>query len=280
MHEACSMQHAVHPETTSQCKGITSAAQTSAAQCHCDVLPQTTSACDSLNAYCNVPDSAFVSSFWVSTLLAGTYYISVTGTGSGDAFTTGYSNYASQGQFSLRASYPEFTVNTPSPSPSPSPLPSPSPSPSPEVYTSPSPSPEVYQSPSPSPNPSPSPSPNPPPPEAPNKPMSASVVKSITKVLDKNGRGYTCSFTLKVADTSGIGLTSAAVAGTWTTPVGTTTATFTGMTGGKGTTRGQVTLSFKAPSTARGCTARLTSVTLAGYTMQTSLSALTQTLTW
>ncbi|KAF6250327.1 hypothetical protein COO60DRAFT_1706134 [Scenedesmus sp. NREL 46B-D3] len=43
---------------------------------------------------------------------AGTYYVAVSGSGSGDPLTTGYSAYASLGQFSLLASYPVNTTTT------------------------------------------------------------------------------------------------------------------------------------------------------------------------
>jgi hypothetical protein len=41
---------------------------------------------------------------------AGAYYIAVSGSGSGDPFATGYLSYASLGQFSLKATYPDVPV--------------------------------------------------------------------------------------------------------------------------------------------------------------------------
>lgn len=71
---------------------------------------------------------------------AGLYYVSVAGTGSGSATTTGYTDYGSLGQYALTVTVPASPSPSSSPSPSPSPSPVPSPSPSPEISPSPSPS--------------------------------------------------------------------------------------------------------------------------------------------
>lgn len=42
---------------------------------------------------------------------AGTYYVSVSGSGAGSALATGYTNYGSLGQFGITVVYP--TVSTP-----------------------------------------------------------------------------------------------------------------------------------------------------------------------
>jgi hypothetical protein len=75
---------------------------------------------------------------------AGTYYISVSGSGPGGA-STGYTSYGSLGQFGITVTYPAAAPPpgvSPSPSPpavapspSPSPVPPPSPSPSPRYLT-------------------------------------------------------------------------------------------------------------------------------------------------
>lgn len=46
-----------------------------------------------------------------TTLAAGTYYVSVTGTGYGDPLTTGYSNYASLGAYTITGTVPGGTSN-------------------------------------------------------------------------------------------------------------------------------------------------------------------------
>jgi hypothetical protein len=45
-----------------------------------------------------------------TTLTAGTYYVSVTGTGAGDPATTGYSNYASLGNYTITGTIPNLIV--------------------------------------------------------------------------------------------------------------------------------------------------------------------------
>lgn len=88
---------------------------------------------------------------------AGQYYLSVQAAGLNEPVSTGFSTYASRGQYKLTAVFPGAAVIQPA-SPSPAPV-TPSPSPQP-----PSPSP---QPPSPSPSPAPpSPSPSPAPPAA------------------------------------------------------------------------------------------------------------------
>ncbi len=52
------------------------------------------------------PTDALNASLTFTLPSAGTYYVSVQGTGKGDPLTTGYSNYGSLGQYALSASYP------------------------------------------------------------------------------------------------------------------------------------------------------------------------------
>ena len=52
------------------------------------------------------PVDALNASFSVTLPAAGTYYLSVQGTGKGDPLTTGYSNYGSVGQYALSATVP------------------------------------------------------------------------------------------------------------------------------------------------------------------------------
>ncbi|KAF6252827.1 hypothetical protein COO60DRAFT_1671256, partial [Scenedesmus sp. NREL 46B-D3] len=128
---------------------------------------------------------------------AGTYYVAVSGSGSGDPLTTGYSAYASLGQFSLLASYPVNTTTTRS-------------------GVAPSLSPALLAS----------------------QAMTASVSKSVSKVFDVATGTCTCYVSLKVVDVSGTGLAGAAVAGTWTTSLG-TTASFKRVSGSTPSALGQ-----------------------------------------
>ncbi|KAF6256264.1 hypothetical protein COO60DRAFT_1640850 [Scenedesmus sp. NREL 46B-D3] len=87
---------------------------------------------------------------------AGTYYVAVAGTGSGDPKDgTSYSSYGSRGQFSLSASFPAAPTQQDPPSPSPSTDAGPPPSPTPDGSTAEDPADQqeqVLQSPSPEPN--------------------------------------------------------------------------------------------------------------------------------
>jgi hypothetical protein len=105
-------------------------------------------------------------------------------------------------------------------------------------------------------------------------------LSALTKTLASNRQSYTCSFTIKVTNSKNQGLNNAAVSGTWSTPTG-SSYTYSGSTAGKTTsTAGQLTVTFKAAVSARGCTAKVGDVRLAGYTVATDLASLTQSVTW
>jgi hypothetical protein len=150
---------------------------------------------------------------------AGSYYIAVSGSGSGDPFATGYSSYASLGQFSLKATYPDVPV------------------------------------------------------------MQVTQVQPLSKTYNKESKQYYCSFTLKVTTAANQGLASVAVAGSW--QAGTAApVSYSGVTSSAASNLGQVSFGFSAAASAKSCTVRVSAVTLAGYTLQTSLTILTQTISW
>jgi outer membrane biosynthesis protein TonB len=116
---------------------------------------------------------------------AGQYYLSVQAAGLNEPVSTGFSTYASRGQYKLTAVFPGAAVTQPA-SPSPAPVtPSPSPQPPSPSPQPPSPSPQPPspspQPPSPSPlPPSPSPSPAPPSPSPPPASPAAMTISAIT----------------------------------------------------------------------------------------------------
>jgi hypothetical protein len=67
---------------------------------------------NSSGAVVTTADPATLNASISSTLPAGTYYVSVTGTGSGDPVTTGYSNYASLGAYTITGTVPGSSTPT------------------------------------------------------------------------------------------------------------------------------------------------------------------------
>lgn len=200
-----------------------------------------------------------IGAFTITLPAAGTYYVSVTGAGSGDPTTTGYSSYGSRGVYEVVATYPGAQ-----PRPSPSPQPSPSPSPRP-----PSPSPAPVASPSPSPAPS------------------VMTISSIVGSRQTSGNKVTCTFSVTIVNKStNAKLGGASVSGTWNTvkatagwPYTATTAT----TGSSSTSLGVATITSSKTlptSTGNGCYFSVTSVTLAGYTLDPAAVTRSPTLSW
>lgn len=71
-----------------------------------DVLARLTDAAGTVLATAN-PADALNATMSVTLPAAGTYYLSVTGTGKGDPLGTGYTNYGSLGQYAVTASVPQ-----------------------------------------------------------------------------------------------------------------------------------------------------------------------------
>jgi hypothetical protein len=107
------------------------------------------------------------------------------------------------------------------------------------------------------------------------------VIKAqpLSNSYDKKSKQYYCSFTLKVTNAANQGLANVAVAGTW--QAGTAAqVSYSGVTASTSSTLGQVSFGMWAKASAKSCTARVSSVTLTGFTLQTSLTSLTQSVRW
>jgi hypothetical protein len=184
---------------------------------------------------------------------AGIYYVSVQGAGEGDVKTTGYSAYASRGQYELSVVYTPCATcpSTPAPqvSPSPSPLPSPSPSPSPQ----------------------------------PTLPKLRVSTLSASFVYTSAARtSLYCTVTVVVRDAAGVAIQGARVSGKWAlTAAGATTSnTFTSYM--SSTASGSVSYRSGSLSAAPGgnCVFTVSTVDLAGYTWDTTTSVMARTVTW
>ena len=96
-----------------------------------------------------------------TTVQAGTYTLSVRGTGFGGA-SDGYTSYGSMGPYDLSGSVPQDESDpTPTPTPTPDPTLTPTPDPEPTPDPTPTPDPETTPDPTPTPDPNPEPTPDP-----------------------------------------------------------------------------------------------------------------------
>lgn len=186
----------------------------------------------------------------VALATAGTYYVSVTGAGEGDVKSTGYSAYASLGQYELSVVYAPCT-NCPA-------------------------APVVVQQPSPAPVPSPSPSP------PPALSMRVGTVSASFVYTSTARTQLYCTVTVVIRNAAGQGVQGVKVSGRWAlTAAGTTTAnTFTSyMTT---TVAGSVSYRSSSLSATPGgnCVFTVSTVEAPGYTWDSVNSVLTRTVTW
>jgi hypothetical protein len=105
-------------------------------------------------------------------------------------------------------------------------------------------------------------------------------VQGLTAKRANNGQSYTCSFTIKVDNSWSQGINNAAVSGTWMNPSGSAYTYSDSTAGNTMSTAGQLTVSFKAATSAKGCIVKVGAVNFAGYTVATDLNTLTQSVTW